>query len=1168
MQREREILIKRVFPEIREKCRERGVEFVDVDLRWGVTEEEQERGEVVRVCLEEIDRCRPYFIGIIGERYGWMPRAEDLLRETRFGQGRFNWVFKDAEVGHSLTEIEFMHGVLNNPDKTRGALFYFRDPAYLETLPERERIHFRENTQTAIEKLTKLKTRIRSSGYALRENYPNPETLGNLVREDLWSLIEARFPATQVPDELERERSIHATFAARRRRSYIANTSDMHRLDQHLNSISAPLIVAGLPGSGKSALLANWIAQCRETDSGAVVIEHYIGAGGSSDGPSVLRRIMAEIKSRYAKSEEVPQNNNEIIQSFPAWLVQIPGHEKLVIAIDGLNQLDRISQTMGWLPVHFPSSVRVVVSTTYGELLESLRKRNWPELIVNPISEPVRTELIHRYLGDYGKSLSVRHLLKIAAHPSCGNPLFLRTVLEELRIFGAYEQLGKRVEYYLDSPSLDDLFQRVLDRLEADYSLIIDTNGQSQVKDVMSLLWAARRGLSEAELLDLTGLQRVQLSGFLLSLSDHLSRRYGLLSFFHDHLRHAVELRYCSDSVAKHAAHKRLADYFLGQDISDRKVDELPWQLRAAGEREKLADVLTDIEMFYRAYRNDQYAVLLYWKYTGKSGEELANLCLKKLNRHLSDYQPRGQAIAAVIIALIKSLREFDFPDGIWKLVKALEYAVLEVCTGDTGLEMEYLYTLGLMALNNGELSAAEDTFRSALSIAERSMSFDDRELALINYNLAATYEQKGDLLNAKNYHQRALDLREKTVGSQSTETARSLNALGRLLGKSGDLKGAETRIERALVLQERFLAPEDPDLALTLSDKAELLIAKGNLNQAESCIMQALGILEKVFGGEHVRVANDLTIASDVYFRQGAYDKSEAVLRRALAILKKNGKWRTLSAVKAMYGMGKLFKAKENYPYSEIFFREALAVYVDVVGKDTFEIADIIEQLGAVLALSGNYQAARQCFSRAKNISAVCLGINHEKTQNDLKAIDMMNQRVAMQWHVEIVQNGQVLPQNGNVVRLKKQQFSIHVALPSPLVVKLNVLDNEHNFIIVRPCLVLDFKKAGFQLHPFMDGMGTTEAPFNKDEILSIGKEGFHYMYYSDQDDHRWSRVEQTDKGIVCVRNVSCLYLNKKTVLIEDFLGDKLYLIFLLKHRDDGVVHDDELWKIVLSFQ
>ena len=39
-QAERNHLIKHVFPPVRERCAERGVGFTEIDLRWGVTEEE------------------------------------------------------------------------------------------------------------------------------------------------------------------------------------------------------------------------------------------------------------------------------------------------------------------------------------------------------------------------------------------------------------------------------------------------------------------------------------------------------------------------------------------------------------------------------------------------------------------------------------------------------------------------------------------------------------------------------------------------------------------------------------------------------------------------------------------------------------------------------------------------------------------------------------------------------------------------------------------------------------------------------------------------------------------------------------------------------------------------------------------------------------------------
>ncbi len=76
---ERDLLMKRVFPELRRRARSRFVEVIGVDLRWGITEEESQKGDTLPICLREIERSRPYFIGLLGERYGWTPSAKQYL---------------------------------------------------------------------------------------------------------------------------------------------------------------------------------------------------------------------------------------------------------------------------------------------------------------------------------------------------------------------------------------------------------------------------------------------------------------------------------------------------------------------------------------------------------------------------------------------------------------------------------------------------------------------------------------------------------------------------------------------------------------------------------------------------------------------------------------------------------------------------------------------------------------------------------------------------------------------------------------------------------------------------------------------------------------------------------------------------------------------------------
>lgn len=60
----------------------------------------------------------------------------------------------------------------------------------------------------------------------------------------------------------------------------------------------------------------------------------------------------------------------------------------------------------------------------------------------------------------------------------------------------------------------------------------------------MSLIWVSRRGLYESEILDLLGVSRMVFSPFFFAIQESLVSRSGLLNFFHDYLRQAVEARY------------------------------------------------------------------------------------------------------------------------------------------------------------------------------------------------------------------------------------------------------------------------------------------------------------------------------------------------------------------------------------------------------------------------------------------------------------------------------------------------------------------------------------------------------------------------------------------------------------------------------------------------
>ena len=126
----------KTFPMLKSFCESKGIQFSYVDLRWGITSEvhsferipisnetiarnkpqESTGGKTLMICLDEIDKCRPYFIGILGKRYGWanLDGKDDLLNQT-FDLAESRFPFLNQYRDRSITEIEMRYSTLEKP---------------------------------------------------------------------------------------------------------------------------------------------------------------------------------------------------------------------------------------------------------------------------------------------------------------------------------------------------------------------------------------------------------------------------------------------------------------------------------------------------------------------------------------------------------------------------------------------------------------------------------------------------------------------------------------------------------------------------------------------------------------------------------------------------------------------------------------------------------------------------------------------------------------------------------------------------------------------------------------------------------------------------------------------------------------------------------------------
>jgi len=592
-QEERSLLVKQVFPSLRRRARSRGVEIVDVDLRWGVTEEQTKRGETLPLCLAEIDRCRPYFISLLGERYGWVPPADYYKPELLERQP---WL-REQMGGASVPELEILHGVLRNPEMAGHACFYLRDPAYAQAQSQPGWVA--ESPQER-QRLVALKEEVRCSGFPVMEGLAEPQAIAERIEADLWELIERTFPEQDPPDALAREGRRHADYRRARTGLYLGGETAIAQLEGWLAAGEQRILITGESGAGKSALIANWLEAHQRSHPQDLVHAHHLGCTNDANAIRPLLARMLDTASRLLLEHELISEPIQVPQDWWELTAKVAGTlqdlgrwcsntgQRWIWVLDGLDRLDaEDQQALPWLPLLIPEGVSVVISALECQARTILEERQFRTLLIDPLQRPEQDALIERYLERYTKKLEPERKQQILNCELAGSPLFLRVLLEELRQCGRFETLKDQIEGYIrpkadGSLAVDNLYERVLARLEGDC-------GVEVVRKVMTALWASRAGLSESELQGITGVSPLKWAPIDLALEQALGRNGSQLVFDHDFLRKAVEDRYLSEVIKKHEAHSNLAEWFdIHIDWDYRKAQELPWQLQQAS---RLADL-------------------------------------------------------------------------------------------------------------------------------------------------------------------------------------------------------------------------------------------------------------------------------------------------------------------------------------------------------------------------------------------------------------------------------------------------------------------------------------------------------------------------------------------------------------------------------------------------
>jgi len=836
--------------------------------------------------------------------------------------------------GISVTELEMVYG---NPkrEKVQGhSLVLLRSPDFTEKLFKESGSGTPDFYDDGGGKLAILKDHLREVGLVGREGYRSLEEFGEAVEKFLLAGLQTYFPETEKDTLDEPSDRAHAIYAQSRQDGYVPLKAFREKVWERITQegTSAVLQVVGDSGLGKSALLADlerWIPT-RSQDL-PWIFAHYIGADGDrslSGWRDRLFRLL--VREGFLKAERIPAQETERWTFLPEALFQAQKAwgRGIILLLDALDQVILKEELSNLKLLQGFRDVRLILTCTpesqlpFGETLA-----------MSPLDSSHRKEVIGTFREKYRKNVDNSLLKKLVDHPSCAVPLYLRLLLEELRLHANHETLHSWTDELLKEGDAGGLFLTMLAGIDRDVK-------EEDVTDLGSrgarLIAASRRGLRRRDLAVLlekdTSRSRLPdrlLSPVLARLEPFCLDDNGRLYIMHALLRSRL-----LEGGEISGVRESLINYVYENE--NESLAEKLYQFDALKDEEGLREILGDIDRVITLWEYDPKlleAVLISW---GAGSNEVSSLLTDVSRQWKSDLTSRAETLPKMIDAL-----------GVWLSTKSFRRIIEPLLEGILSWRMSHC-------------------------------SADDLIIARSYNDFGSFYQEDGRFKDAEVMFVRALEIDQISLSPENSLIATALNNLGLLRQKQGRYEDAESLFKKALEIDQISLPSGHPSSAKILNNLAETYLLQGKLREAEPLAEKALKITKSNFLSGYPDIFPVLMNLGLIYLGEEKFKEAESIMKEALEIVKSSLPAHHPDIATGLNNLALFYHSLNRLEETEPLYKEALEIWKSILPAGHPDIATGLNNLAALYQMLGRFEEAAPLANKALEIRKSSLSPNH----------------------------------------------------------------------------------------------------------------------------------------------------------------------------------------------